>query len=389
MSDRLSSRVEQLLDSSKVVLDQCALPNGALVAANSDLEVYPSSAENYRFSWARDAAYQLLAANALAPTRARERTLQYTKWLSNVQGFTDTGLYLKRYGTNGALDVRYGEHFQPDQSGALIGAIDTIVPEDEPLIDAVIQKMADGLHDKWNGRDFSDTQDLWENRHTPQAGGEVFTYSLAATHHGLTVAAARLYDKVDIRSWQKTIKQMNRVFSSDPNPYFLRTLYTSRYHTQNADNTIDASLSGLAYPLHQSELMSKLAATTRQIHEQLFVEGQGVYRYQGDTYDGIVREGSQEATAGAWPLLTFWHAIALKRAGDESKARDVYFDTIERLDYEFTNGNLPNNSIPEQLYPDCERQGKGVLPLAWSHAKFVLATQALNLMETDNDFTAA
>jgi len=217
----------------------------------------------------------------------------------------------------------------------------------------------------------------------------VFTYSLAAVQYGLTVAAARLYDKMDISDWQRTITQMNRVLTSDPHAFFLRTIHTKPRAAYNEDNSLDASLSGLAYPLQQASLQQKLTETTRRVHEQLYVEGQGVYRYDGDTYDGIVRKGSAEAAAGAWPLLTFWHAIALKRAGDETTAKDVYLNTIDRLDYEFKAGNLPNNLIPEQLYNDSERQGKGVLPLAWSHAKFVLASQALNFMENNDESGAA
>ena len=376
MSDRLQRRVEQLLNSSNEVLDQCALPNGALVAANSDLAVYPSTAENYRFSWARDAAYQLLAAHALSPGVAEDRAIRYSEWLMQVQNFADTGLYLKRYGTNGALDVRYGEHFQPDQAGALIGALDNIVPDKHAAIDAAIGIAAIGLHSRWNGDGFGATQDLWENRETTEAAGDVFTYSLAAVRHGLGIAATRLQDG---DAHDANLRQMSQVLDHPTSGAYSRKIYPA-HSSADPDNTLDASLAGLAYPFYNPQ-HPKTVATVTAIDKDLYHEGAGVIRYWGDTYDGIVRHNSQEATAGAWPLLTFWHAIALHATGSSDRAKDVYLDTIERLDHEYTSGNLPDNLIPEQLYPDTERQGKGVLPLAWSHAKFVLATKVLRLME--------
>lgn len=377
---KLSSRVEQLYAASAKVMDDCALDNGAIVAANSDLKIYPATAENYRFSWARDAAYQLLATHALDPRKANHRAKKYAKWLKNVWQFSETGLYLKRYGTNGALDVRYGEHHQPDQAGALISALDIIVPEPNADVDEAIRKMADGLSGTWNGFSFGPTQDLWENRETTYKDKDVFTYTTASVIHGLHRAITRFADKLDTRDWKYASDEMNEVLKNVQTPHYLRKIYPSALK-KDPDNTIDASLAGLAYPFHTDISDIRTKATVRKINDELYRPGIGVFRYKGDTYDGIVREGSRESKAGAWPLLTFWQSIALDTIGEHDKAVDQYFDTIERLDREYKRGLLPHNVIPEQIYPDDERQGKGVLPLAWSHAKFVLATKALGILE--------
>lgn len=372
----MKGRIEQLYTQSENQLDACALPNGALVAANSDLPIYPSTAENYRFSWARDAAYQLLAAHAINPDKAAERAINYAGWLNNVQGFARTGLYIKRYGTNGALDVRYGEQHQPDQAGSLMGALDVVVPEANEKVDTAINKMANGLVGKWNGQSFGPTQDLWENRETTQRDNDVFTYTIASVAHGLGRAIKR-FEHLDTSSWQQAQTEMQGVIDSVDTRFFLRKIYQNSAHF-NSDNTLDASLSSLAYPFEKNGL--RTTSTITAISDELYRPGLGVYRYRGDTYDGIVREGSRESTAGAWPLLTFWQSIALDAIGAPDEARDMFHDTIERLDREYQRGLLPENILPEQIYPDDERQGKGVLPLAWSHAKFILAVKALQIL---------
>lgn len=373
----LEDRIERLYAQSEHELDTCALPNGALVAANSDLPIYPSTAENYRFSWARDAAYQLLAAYAIDPDKAAERAINYAGWLNNIQGFAKTGLYLKRYGTNGALDVRYGEHYQPDQAGVLIGSLNTVVPEPNDRIDSAIQKMADGLVGKWDGHSLGTTQDLWENRETTKRDDDVFTYSIASVIHGLDHAIRRIQD-ADTSSWKRARNEMATMLDRVDTRFYLRKTYANPAHF-DSDNTLDASLAGLAYPFENTN--KRTGTTIAAISDELYRPGLGVYRYKEDTYDGIVRRGSREATAGAWPLLTFWESIALHKIGATDEARDMFYDTVERLDREYRRGLLPQDIIPEQLYPDDERQGKGVLPLAWSHAKFVLAVKTLQILQ--------
>ena len=382
----LESRVGQLYVSSERILDECALSNGAIIAADTEHMAYPSTAENYRFSWARDAAYQLLAAHALNPQKAKKRAVDYSGWLQNVWGFNKTGLYIKRYGTNGALDVRYGEQHQPDQAGTLIGALDTVVPEPNQKIDSAIEKMADGLVDKWDGGSFGPTQDLWENRETTHENGAVFTYTIASVIYGLRHAINRLKGGSDTDRWQKVSNEMISVFNNgtamdpDGSRYYVRSIYpNSQYH--DPDNTIDASLAGLAYPFSQPEFNSDyITSTIKKINNQLYSSYTGVSRYYGDTYDGIVRTNGAERRAGGWPLLSFWQSIALHTIDKKDQAKDQYFQTIDRLDFMYKNDQLPDNMIPEQSYRDSYMQGRGVLPLAWSHAKFILATKTLDIL---------
>jgi len=51
----VNKQIRELLITSKKVIKDCALPNGAIVAANSTKPYFPKEAKYYRFVWPRDA----------------------------------------------------------------------------------------------------------------------------------------------------------------------------------------------------------------------------------------------------------------------------------------------------------------------------------------------
>jgi GH15 family glucan-1,4-alpha-glucosidase len=374
------SRVEQLWQHSQKVLEDCALPNGAIVAANPATSEYPPTAENYGFVWGRDTAFQLKAADTLAMPYAADIRAKYLGWLwERAEGFAGSGLIIKRYSPNGSLDWRYGRQYQPDQAGALLWALTSTASSPDQLTDRTIRHLANGLTSQWDGNHFkSQTQDIWENRTTDPVRQDVFNYSLAAAAYGLGCAVQ--YDKgssAEIDDWQQTRREMWTVIKSGGNHRsYLRKSFPEADDDQ--DNTIDGSLSGLIYPFEADAAKAKL--TIGEIARQLDWAPDGLYRYQGDTYDGIVRHDGREATAGKWPLLSFWLAIAHSKIDEfahSDLARREYLASIDHLDELYTAGVLPDNLIPEQLFDD-SRQGRGVLPLAWSHAMFVIATKELD-----------
>lgn len=161
-----NSRVEQLWEASAEVLGDCALPNGAIVAANSDLDDYPATGENYRYVWMRDSAFQLAAAHALDNDSAADRRKAYLDWLENrAEEFSTTGIVVKRYSTNGHLDWRYGREYQPDQAGALLWSLYETQGYPDRQTERVMRKLANGLASRWRLANFSvPTQDIWENR---------------------------------------------------------------------------------------------------------------------------------------------------------------------------------------------------------------------------------
>ncbi len=385
-------RVEQLLESSRDVLRDCALNNGAIVAANNGLNSYPSTAENYGYSWPRDAAFQIMAHSALDLPEASDLRKDYLNWLTDrAQGFIENGLLIKRYGINGVQDWRYGSQYQPDQAAALLWSLHETTDTTDKLTDDVIKLLANGLIKEWDKKHFKIvTQDIWENRTTDPTINEVFTYTLSSTIHGLETAIERhkQVNSGEIDNWSKAVIEMRSVFDSVDNPYYLRKINPDQ--TSEPDNTIDASLSGLIYPFYNRSLEGELITNLRpsvlrrinsilEIKKQLFKSPNGVERYKDDSYDGISRTSGGENKGGSWPLLTFWHVIALNRLGENEAAHNQYWECVYLLDNLFKTKQLPNNLIPEQLFDDKDRQGKGVLPLAWSHAMFVLATKELEI----------
>jgi GH15 family glucan-1,4-alpha-glucosidase len=228
----------------------------------------------------------------------------------------------------------------------------------------------------WSDNKFNlTTQDLWENEVIEPNSNQVFTYSLAMAAQGLKDAASRLRNQgfdYEIDEWDKTRERMLRLLAKD---------HKSIFHNKiSGEGKLDSSLSGLAYPLEAPEsLKDKIDKTVLAIGKNLLDPDNGIIRYEGDTYDGIARPNGGESTAGSWPLLSFWHAIALNRIGQRTKALGTYYLTLERLSELYDNGQIKPGHIPEQIFKDDARQGKGVTPLAWSHAKFALATVELGL----------
>lgn len=59
LNEDLKTRCKKVLKSTVRVLRDCSVRNGAIVAANTDMEYYPKDVSPYRFVWIRDAASAL------------------------------------------------------------------------------------------------------------------------------------------------------------------------------------------------------------------------------------------------------------------------------------------------------------------------------------------
>jgi GH15 family glucan-1,4-alpha-glucosidase len=356
----LKKQIEKLTASSRQVLSDCILPNGAIVAANTDTTYYPREAANYRFVWPRDAAFAVVA----APLVDLDPAKGFFTWLERFpEDFKKEGLLYANYSTNG----RFGSMqklFEPDQMGAVLWAIDEHlkrVPDDQASLAQLVERLANGLVQAWEGKYFlPNTADLWEDsfRQTSSRIENNFTYSLAACSYGLERAAAR-WKK---RAWKKTAAEMtNRIaaaWNEELNAF-------SRNHGRITDRNIDASLLGLVWPFDRYPVDDvKMVATVERIEEML-VEHGGVHRFQYDYFDS---EGTAWEGGGAWPVLNFWMAIYWARRGNRRRALAYFQWVLERVDTFF----------PEQLFHDFRI---GIYPLAWSHAMFLLAANELHLLK--------
>ena len=354
-------KISQLIESSKKVFQDCSLPNGAIIAANNDLPYYPKRAANYHFVWPRDASFVCVAAQKIS-LKIQE---PFFLWLEDrPERFKKESLLFQKYSPNGLLE---NSDFQPDQAGTVLWAIYEYYKKNlnQALkFKKLIIRLADGLSNDWQmNHFFHHTIDLWEEgqRHTSSVYKNNHTYSLAACARGLELANKIISNQIWIEKADQIKKQIDFAYDQRAGR-FLRNK-----GNQTSDWTVDASLIGLVYPF---KIIFKddprFINTLKKIEQEIVILG-GVHRFENDMYDG---EGSGWEGGGAWPILNFWLSIYWCLAGDKKHAKE-YFDWILNKLEEYNYGNF----IPEQIFEDNIR--RGVYPLAWSHAMFILAVEKL------------
>ena len=356
----MNDRVAELVESSREVLQDVCIENGAIVAANSDKEYYPDDVANYRFVWPRDAAYTLYALDIIGEEKQEER---FYDWLMDrAEGFEDSGIIYHRYSTNGPRDTDFGHQFQPDQAAALLWCILETNKELDDRKEKIVHLLADGLWSQWDEENFHNaTHDLWEEREAHPDMKENFSYTLAASSEALYIAAERMNEQ----KWFKTAEKMRERLEQHQAEKEGKTYYPRTFGNV-VDETVDACSLGLVWPFNVVQRDEKLENTVELIEEEL-MNDEGVMRYPGDMYDGIIHHTKHlKKGAGAWPLLTFWYSIALHELGQDEKAHEVFDKQVEQIDGKY---------IPEQKF---SRDRQGIEPLAWSHSMFLVAAEKLD-----------
>lgn len=359
---KYKEKIEQLVKVSRDVLRDCAVENGAIIAANTDKPYYPREAADYHYVWPRDASFICVAAEELK-LPIQEPFFQWL--LDRPEDFKKDELLYGNYSTNGRLGTL--RTFEPDQMGTVLWAIYLHFEKD--LKSAVryqelVDRLANGLVSTWNKTYFlENTTDLWEdgNRQTSTRIENNFTYSLATCARGLMYANEMFPHHV----WKEAAIQM---LSEIDEAYDVTLGYFLRNKGKLSDPNVDSSMLGLVYPFNIIEPDDRrMIATVRKMEERIVTEG-GVHRYEYDYYDG---EGSAWEGGGVWPLLNLWMAIYWRRLGDSEKAWTYYAWVLDRVD----------RYIPEQIFPDFR---KGIYPFAWAHAMFVLATKELGFLNNNH-----
>ena len=372
---RRKEKIRKVVKATRMVFRDCLLMNGCLVAAPAQVSYYPKNAKSYMYSWpGRDLGFSLVAMLLLgedhfepALTWIWDRSEDFQK--SNIDWME--GLLFRSYHVNGKMR----EHnFQPDQTGTLLWAIGERMKassseKQRELFECVARKAAWGLHKIWDGDHFNpEIEDLWEER-IPPGHKTNLTYSLAACCVGMRWAGEHFGDD----EWKKIADQMRSQIlesaCSEEHPYILRQCGGD----SPLDTTVDASLAGLVWPFDCGIERALLAQTTDAIVKNL-VSSHGVHRYPDDKYKGAP-EGDHEHIndqAGAWPLLTYWLAIAYRRLGKKKEAEKHFWLATDLVE--------DDGLISEQFFC-CERvPWVGVKPLLWSHAMFVFAARELGFL---------
>ena len=398
MAAMKKQKIKELIKVSKDVIEDGALENGAIVAANSDKAIYPATSQDYRYVWVRDAAYVCMAADLLGLRDIPERFFDWC--LNRAEDFKETSFFYNAYNVNGTIHgtlippgeirvprsirkscidlIHSGTQFQPDQSGSLLIAIAHHTKHfdvDVSRFEKLIEKTADGICRSWKDNAFVlPSYDLWEERCVLPEHKGFHTYSLAMCIAGLRAAIEMLGKK---RKWLKTQEEMSRTFAtvysagreSIPRTYRKGAIAKNR-KIKADDLKPDTSLLGLVYPSGiLNPLDEKVSRIVLEIIKSNTTDGGGLLRYPGDRYCGGVRKGWVTLTgAGTWPLLSFWMSIYYSLCGDNKNANKFFEQPLKRID----------KYIPEQIFEDKSRSS--ITPLLWSHAMFVIAAKFLGLI---------
>lgn len=349
-----NKHIKHLLQKSKEVIISCSLQNGAIVAANTDLDIYPKNVQNYRYVWPRDVSYTLYAAHLLG---IKDIQKPFIRWLlERAEEFSDTGMIFQRYATNGARDTEFGYQYQPDQAGSLLWAILETNNKLDKDTKKVVELLADGICRNWDGKHFFiQSHNLWEDKTAFSSFDDNFSYTLGACSHGLELA----YKILKKDKWKKASDEMKKQLES------IRLDYYPRSWGKLPDKRIDASVIGLVWPFPAVKCDRKLMHSLKLVKEKLRT-GLGIKRYENDEYDSMIEHCNHlRKGAGSWPLLMFWYITAMSKLNQNNEAKTLFENYVKNFkDY-----------MPEQLFDNNIQVS--VSPLCWSHSMFVIAAKEL------------
>lgn len=352
-------KISKLLETSREVIRDAVLDNGAIVAANTDKPYYPREAANYRYVWPRDACFTAIAAERLGIPAADK----FFRWLEvKPEDFRKDKLLFSNYSTNGRIGSM-GRMFQPDQMGTVLWAVHRFVngdPKRALPYRNLVDLTCEGLCAAWNKTFFlPNTVDLWEDgfRQTSSRIENNFTYSLAACSRGLALANELFPHK----QWKQVAALMQKKIGE---AYDTEHGYFLRNHGKIDDRNVDASTLGLVWPFEMVKPTDQKISSTVDVIERTLVVDGGMHRFQFDYFDS---EGTAWEGGGAWPVLNCWLAIVLNRMGESERANAYFSWVVDHVD----------RFIPEQIFTDFR---VGISPLVWSHALFVLAADELQLI---------
>jgi glucoamylase len=334
----------------------------------------------YGFVWPRDFAYVLLA--LLAAGRA-EQASAGLRWLARTQA--PEGVWLQRYWTEGRPAPAWSPH-QLDETGVTLFTYEAAWQEfgDEaldrelwPSARAGASFLA-GFLDDDSGL-LLPSVDLWEQddaQHaytSAAAAGGLRAATVMAERHEPALAerwraaAETIATGIEERLWSdaegryvraRLVGREDLLGEPVPRQFSERPAFPARavLSVDPLDRRLDSSLLGLAWPFAVVEPGSRrIAATAAAIERELAAPGGGLLRHEGDTYRG----------GNAWVLCTLWLGLYRRLVGDDDGLAAAVAWTRSRA--------TPLDLLPEQAGPD--GLPAWVLPLAWSHAFFVLAVR--------------
>lgn len=321
----------------------------------------------YQYSWFRDGAFIAYAMDqvgeyesatnfydwAASVINVREPLIQRALKKAQAGEHLETGDVLHtRYTLDGRGADEEWPNFQLDGFGTLLWALGQHVkltqsPTPESWTKAV-SLVAAYLSALWRVPCF----DCWEE--FPE---KVHTHTLAAIQAGLTAS-------------QTLIDQDYQAVQQDISDFLIKkALVDGHFVKYSGTEEVDASLLGLAVPYKLYTLDDLRIQRTIALIETNLQKNGGIHRYSADTYYG----------GGEWVLLAAWLGWYYAQCGDRKRAIALMEWIEAQAD---TQGHLPEQ-VPETLndpmmyQPWRDRWGEIARPLLWSHAQYIILTEAL------------
>ncbi|HTK08523.1 MAG TPA: glycoside hydrolase family 15 protein [Ktedonobacteraceae bacterium] len=359
---------------------------GILAAPECDPDFL--SCGGYGFCWPRDGAF---IAHTLDRTGQHEHARAFYDWALRTQ--ETSGCWYQRYYMHGALAPTWGL-IQFDEIGAIVWAMCRHIEQtdDSAYGQQVYSQLARACEYMQKELDVETglapvSYDLWEERE------EISTYACACTWAAFNAFAhlsSRLGSTDEANHWHEVATRFKQAIEKhlwdDAQKCFLRgsktrisatdveqlrskqlvsdsdIMTTTRAgkttYTLLRDPIVDTSILGLSVPFGVfSSDDPRMIATAETIARELTSPVGGIIRYKGDHYRG----------GNPWIICTLWLSLQYIHSGQKEQAYNLYNWALKHR----TPLDLFSEQIDQHTGKPC-----WVTPLAWSHAMFLLATEA-------------
>jgi glucoamylase len=324
--------------------------NGGIIAA-------PCMEPEYRFCWPRDATY---VAYAFDRCGFHQESEKFYKWCKRAQE-PEGGLY-QRYFIEAKIrgptwssqideiaTVIWGinKHFDLTRDQGFLKTLWPMIKKAANFMSSIIDPTT-GL---------ITSVGLWEERFGSH------TYSNAAVYNALKTSSmiAKVLDENKLsEKWnllaEKIRGSLLTLAWDSSKSQFIKTV-------KPRDETLDISMIGLTFPFEVLPAQDSMMRKTAFGIEQAFnYEIGGIGRYSGDTYYG----------GNPWILATLWLALYYEKLKDVNRMEKLVEWTVNRATELGLLSEQVNKSNGSSI---------SAVPLAWSHAFFILAVLGLDEMK--------
>ncbi len=357
------ARVKEVYNRSLLVLRSMCSENGAIIAS-SDSEIERTGGDTYDYVWPRDACWCILALDSCGYHNVVRRVLNFI-----FSAITEKGYLLHKYYPTGLFGSTWHPvpFIQIDQSGIALFALWDFYKASGD-IEFVAEKWQNAIKvaeflTNWRDKETklpNPSWDEWEERET------ISTYSASAVYAGLNSASQIAKLLGSERHASRFQLAANEVRES-----ILLSLYDSKLKrflrsANPRDEALDSGLLAINFFDVVPANDQRLASTADQIEKELWVNTRigGLARYKSDGYLRV----DSSIIGNPWILTTLFLSIYRSDVGNLARAKQLLNWATDRA----TKSNL----LAEQVNA-YDGSPVGVLPLAWSHAVYILAVRHL------------